>query len=249
VRARKDVDGNAGESRLRAPGMLSQSFLGELPARERFGVTVRDADPQATDLRDKMHGKVAQASPEIRKAPRRLPQALENPVRSRNLGVAHPLGIGAAAARFVVLAGDLGLDIAPQGRVLQNGLIDLPEFRGLRIEPVEVAIEGERCVLAPCQREDRLDRERISVEAADDVKGFRLERRLAAEDARIAVAAGTGTARLGGRTSNQPAAARSPSGGSRSSDLSPRWDCHRDAFRRDRSLTSPACDPEGIPSI
>src|SRR5256885_17214958 len=56
MRTRKYVDAGAGEHGPAALGMVAQCFLRELPAGERFRVAVRDADAQAPDFSDKVHG-------------------------------------------------------------------------------------------------------------------------------------------------------------------------------------------------
>src|SRR5258707_601276 len=94
---------------------------------------------------------------------------------SLHFGVAHPLRVTAAAAGSGVLARELGLDVAAERRVPQDRLIERPESLGVRVEPVEVAVEDERSVFPSRKIEDRFEREAIAVESADDVKRLRLE--------------------------------------------------------------------------
>src|SRR5882724_12632962 len=105
MRAREYVDGGPREQRLRALGTLAQRLLRELPAGEGFGVAVRDADAQARDFRDELHGQEGEALAQFRIRACGLAQAPENLVRALHLGVAHPFGVGAAAARPLVLSG------------------------------------------------------------------------------------------------------------------------------------------------
>ncbi len=81
--------------------------------------------------------------------------------------------------------------------MLQDGFIDRPESLGVRVEPVEVAVEDERRAFPSRKIEDRLEREGIAVESADDVERLRLDVRRSSEDGRRgAVMARTGPAGL-----------------------------------------------------
>ena len=195
MRAREHVDGGSGEQRLRVLGALAQSLLRELPAGERFGVAVRDADAQAPDFSDKVHGQDAQALAQVRMPARGLAKPLEDFVRSLDLGFADPIRVAAAATGSRILARDLGLDIAAERRVPQNRFVDRAKSFRIHVEPVEIAVEDERGVFASREIEDRLEREGIAVEPADDVERLRLEVRGPREDrGRVTVVARTGPA-------------------------------------------------------
>src|SRR5258706_4144920 len=190
MRAREYVDGGPREQRLRALGTLAQRLLRELPAGERFRVAVRDADPQAPDLRDQVHGQDGEALAQFRIRACGPAQAPENLVRTLHFGVAHPFRVGAAAARAGIRAADFSFHVAPQGHVLQDGLIEAFEFRRIDIEPVEVAVEDERRALPSREVDNRLERERIAVKPPDDVERLCLEVRGPREDrGRVAVVA------------------------------------------------------------
>src|SRR5712671_927610 len=200
MRAREYVDGGPREQRLRALGTLAQRLLREPPAGEGFGVAVNDADPQVPDLRDKVHGQDGEALAQFRIRARGPAQAPENLVRALHFGVAHPFRVGAAAARAGIRATDFGFHVAPQGHVLQDGLIDAFEFRRIYVEPVEIAVEDERRAFPPRHGKDRFERERIAVKPPDDVERPCLEVRGPREDrGRVAVVARTGPA---GRSSH-----------------------------------------------
>src|SRR6266853_1907345 len=137
------------DERLAALGTLAQRLLRELPAGERFRVAVRDPDPQAPDLRDQVHGQDGEALAQFRIRACGPAQAPENLVRALHFGVADPFRVGAAATCAGIFAGDLGLHVAAQGRVLEDGLIDAFEFRRIDVEPVAIAVEDERRALPP----------------------------------------------------------------------------------------------------
>src|SRR5258706_485001 len=152
--------------------------------------TGSDADPQAPDLRDQVHGQDGEALAQFRIRACGPAQAPENLVRTLHFGVAHPFRVGAAAACAGIRAADFGFHVAPQGHVLQDGLIEAFEFRRIDIEPVEVAVEDERRALPSREVDNRLEREGIAVEPADDVERLRLEVRGPREDrGRVAVVA------------------------------------------------------------
>src|SRR6267378_5141554 len=143
MRTGKDVDAGSGEQDPRAFGTLAQRLLRELPAGERFGVAVDDADAQAPDFSDKVHGQDGKALAQFRIRAGGPAQAPENLVRALHFGIAHPFRVRAAAARAGIRAGDFGFYVAPQSHVIQDGLIDAFEFRRVYVEPVEIAVEDE----------------------------------------------------------------------------------------------------------
>src|ERR1700704_1925027 len=175
VRTREDVDAGSGEQRTRAFGTLAQRLLRELPAGERFGVAVHDADSQARDFRDEVHGQDGEAPAQFLIRACGPAQARENLVRALHFGLAYPFRVGAPAARAGILAGDLGLHVAAQRRVLEDSLVDAFEGRRVDVEPVEIAVEDERRALAPRHGKDRFEREAVAVESADDVERLRPE--------------------------------------------------------------------------
>src|SRR6267378_152943 len=195
MRTGKDVDAGSGEQGSRAFGTLAQRLLRELPAGERFGVAVDDADAQTPDFSDKVRGQDGKALAQFRIRAGCPAQAPENLVRALHFGVAHPFRVRAAAARAGIRAGDFGFYVAAQGRVPKDSLVDGFEFRRVYVEPVEIAVEDERRVLPPRHGKNRFEREGIAVESADDVERLRLEVRRAREDrGRVTVVARTGPA-------------------------------------------------------
>ena len=105
----------------------------------------------------------------------RLAQALEDAVRAFDHGVAHPVRIGAAAAR-VVVAGigrrQLGLDVASQRLVHQHLTLHAGEGVRIGVEPMEVAVEDQplASALAPEQFQHALERQLVAVQPANHVQ-------------------------------------------------------------------------------
>ena len=158
---------------------FAQEFLRESPARERLGVSMHDADTHAAHLCDEPGGQCAEAGAQGREPTRSLPQALDDPVRALDLGIADKFGITAAAACVSVVAGKLGLDVAAQRGVPQHLLVDRGKRGRVHVEPVEVAVEHQRhgIALAGGAVQDRRQRRTVAVEAADHVERPGLELR------------------------------------------------------------------------
>jgi hypothetical protein len=97
-------------------------------------------------------------------------------VGARHHRIAHPLGVGAAAARvFAVVGrrrGKLGLDIATQRPVCHHGRLHLGEERRVGVEPVEVAIEDQPLATGLLREagQYRIERQRVAVEATHQVE-------------------------------------------------------------------------------
>jgi hypothetical protein len=72
-------------------------------------------------------------------------QPRQDAVGALDHAVAHPVGVGAAAAGLgiVVRRGQFGLDIAAQGLVRQHTPLHTREDGGVGVEPVEVAVEHQ----------------------------------------------------------------------------------------------------------
>src|SRR2546422_6333655 len=100
MRAGKDVDAGSGEQDPRAFGTLAQRLLRELPAGERFGVAVDDADAQAPDFSDKVHGQDGKALAQFRIRAGGPAQARENLVRALHFGIAHPFRVDRKSTRL-----------------------------------------------------------------------------------------------------------------------------------------------------
>jgi hypothetical protein len=107
-----------------------------------------------------------------------------SPSISFDLGVAHRLGVGAAASRVGLVGCDLGLDVAANRGVREHRLVDRAELAGADVEPVEVAVEDERGAFASRESENRFQGERVAVEPAHDVERLRLDVRRPGEDGR-----------------------------------------------------------------
>ena len=82
------------------------------------------------------------------------------------------LGVGAATAGRGIVRGDLGFDIAAQRAMLQHAPLDLRKVSGVSVKPVKVTVEHESRGKGLLRSHvlDRIQRQRVAVQPADDVQ-------------------------------------------------------------------------------
>ena len=200
VAAREDVHAGVAERALEPAAVagIVQRFLREAPPGERRRVAVHDAHAGLTHARDEVHGQRGERIAHAGKAPGRLAKPRQDRVGPVDVRVAHVDRVGAAAARPRLLAGDLRLHVAADRGVPERFLRNAPEIVRVDVEPVEVAVEGERhrLRLPRGHGRDLLQRLDVAIEAANHVERPRLEIGCAVEHARrVAVSRGTAASR------------------------------------------------------
>ncbi len=149
---------------------------------------MHDADAQAADFGNEVHGQPGHARPCSRGAGGDAARFAQDKIRPRHHVVGDGARIGAAASSADILgAGDLGFDVAAQRVVGPHGAFDRIEPLVLGIEPMEVAAVDDRDVAVLRRREplDRVGRREVSVEAAGDVEDIGGKIRASRERRRI----------------------------------------------------------------
>ncbi len=151
---------------------VAQVFLGKAPAGQGLGVAVHQPHTHIAHLRHAPHGQTGQLGALFGRGGRA--QLVQDAVGARDHVLAHPVGVGAAAASLGVgvVFGQLGLDVAAQGHMRQDRRLHPREDGRVDVKPVKVAVEHQALTAGFLfkQAQHLVQRQLVAIQAAHHVQ-------------------------------------------------------------------------------